>query len=181
MTASDTTDPRPERPAVRGYGIPESDDGLLPWSWACEHLERALTYWIATARPDGRPHSVPTWGVWLDGGLWFEGGLGTRHARNLAQNPHAVATVHVDDDTAVIVEGVVELRSDPGAGLAARLVEAFGKYRDTRWSYVADPANWTSGSGGGLWVLRPTVVLGWSRFPEDATRWRLEPWRPGPG
>lgn len=168
------TDPRPERPGVRGYGIPDSEDGLLPWSWAQDHLERAITYWIATTRPDGRPHSVPTWAVWLDGRLWLEGGLGTRHARNLAANPNAVATIHVDDDSAVIVEGVAELRLDPAPDLAARLVEAFGKYRHTRWAYEADSANWRTGSGGGLWAISPSVVLGWSRFPDDATRWRLE-------
>ncbi len=28
-------------------------------------------YWICTTRPDGRPHSIPVWGFWLDGGLYF--------------------------------------------------------------------------------------------------------------
>lgn len=166
--------PRTDRPGVRGYGIPETTDGLLPWSWALGQLERSLTYWVSTVRPDGRPHAVPTWAVWLDGHLWFEGGVGTRRARNLAQNPAAVASIHIDDDAALIVEGVVRLRSDPPVELAERLVEAYGKYRATRWAYEADPVNWRSESGGGLWALRPLVVLGWTRFPDDATRWRFD-------
>lgn len=167
-------EPRADRPGVRGYGIPESDEGLLPWSWAVDQLERALTYWISTVRPDGRPHSVPTWAVWLDGSLWFEGGLDTRRARNLERNPAAVASIHVDDDAALIVEGVVERRSDPPEALAARLVEAYAKYRPTHWAYEANPANWRTANGGGLWALRPTLVLGWTCFPDDATRWRFE-------
>jgi hypothetical protein len=167
-------EPRAERPGIRDYGVPESLEGLLPWSWAVEHLERSLTYWVSTVRPDRRPHAVPTWAVWLDGHLWFEGGIGTRRARNLAQNPAAVASVHIDDDAALIVEGVVEIRSDPPSELAARLVEAYTKYRPTRWAYEADPANWRRANGGGLWALRPVVVLGWTRFPDDATRWRFE-------
>lgn len=172
------TGPRAERPSISDYGVPESDAGLLPWSWAEARLASALTYWISTTRPDGRPHAAPVWAVWLDGRLWFEGGLRTRRARNLASDPRAVAAVHVDDATAVIVEGVVEVRTDPDASLASRLVEAYAKYRPTRWAYEADPSNWRSGSGGGLWALRPVVAFGWSRFPEDATRWRFTEDRP---
>ena len=167
------SEPRAERPTIPDYGVPESEAGFLPWSWAEERLRDALTYWISTTRPDGRPHAMPVWGVWLDGQLWFEGGLRTRRARNLAADPRAVAAVHVDDATAVIVEGVVAVRTDPDGALAARLVHAYAKYRPTQWAYEADPANWRSGRGGGLWALRPTVALGWSRFPEDATRWRF--------
>ena len=167
--------PRADRPFIPDYGVPSSEDGLLPWSWAEAHLRDALTYWISSASADGRPHATPVWAVWLDGQLWFEGGLRTRRARDLAANPRAIAAVHVDDATAVIVEGHVESRTDPEVELAARLVEAYRKYHAAPWDYEADPANWRSGSGGGLWALRPVVALGWSRFPQDATRWRFAP------
>ena len=36
------TEPRGDRPHVPGYGIPESVDGILPWSWARERLEAAI-------------------------------------------------------------------------------------------------------------------------------------------
>lgn len=167
--------PHADRPAIRDYGIPETDDGLLPWSWAETHLRDSLVYWISTVRPDGRPHAVPTWAVWVDAALWFEGGTGTRHARNLAENPNAVASIQVDDDAALIVEGIVELRRDPGAALERRLLDGFGKYLATRFEYRADPANWSLERGGGLWMLRPSLALGWTRFPDDATRWRFVP------
>ena len=65
MTAG--AEPESSRPVMpAGYGVPESDEGLLPWSWAVERLESARNYWFGTTRPDGRPHAMPAWAVWLD-------------------------------------------------------------------------------------------------------------------
>ena len=54
---------------------------VLPWSFALERLERARNCWIATTRPDGRPHAVPV-GVLVDGTVYFGGGSETVWARN---------------------------------------------------------------------------------------------------
>ena len=67
---------RPEFPD--GYGLPETTDGLLDWSRVEQRLRDAQHYWIASVRPDGRPHSVPRWGVWLDGAFWYDGAPTTR-------------------------------------------------------------------------------------------------------
>jgi hypothetical protein len=40
---------------------------LLPWSHAVERLEKAINYWVCIMRPDGRPHAVPVWGMWVEG------------------------------------------------------------------------------------------------------------------
>ena len=29
-----TTQPKPSRPLMPGYGLPENKKGLLPWKWA---------------------------------------------------------------------------------------------------------------------------------------------------
>jgi hypothetical protein len=57
--------PKASRPHMPGYGIVPADsgDGLLEWAWAVERLNRSRNYWIATARPDGRPHVAPVWGT----------------------------------------------------------------------------------------------------------------------
>lgn len=164
---------RRDRPSIPDYGVPDTDEGLLEWPWARDLLERTLTYWLATTRPDGRPHSIPIWGVWLDDAFWFEGGAEVRWARSIAADPRAVMSVHVDDDTAIIVEGVTESRLDPAAELSARLVAGYGKYLPTRHAYQADPANWTTAAGGGLWVLLPVVAMAWTDFPRDCTRWHF--------
>jgi hypothetical protein len=154
-----------------GYGVPETDEGVLDWSWAVERLEPALTYWFSTTRPDGRPHAMPAWGVWLDDALYFEGSPATRRARNLAENPGLV--VHLESgDEVVILEGrSEEMDKPPDRALAERLAAAFtAKYGTTRWEYRPQPDQWDE---GGLWRLRPQTAFGWSEFPRDVTRWRF--------
>lgn len=63
---SDAKYPEPEisRPALPPeYGIqgPAEGKGLLPWNWAVERLTQARGYWLATTRPDGRPHLAVIW------------------------------------------------------------------------------------------------------------------------
>ena len=93
-------EPKASRPHMPGYGILDADKGkgLLPWSWATERLARAHTYWVATARPDGRPHVMPVWGVWLHDALYFSTGNQSRKARNLAENPNCVISFEVGED-----------------------------------------------------------------------------------
>jgi hypothetical protein len=43
-----------------------------------------LTFWLSTARPDGRPHVTPFIAVWLDEALWFCTGADELKAKNLA-------------------------------------------------------------------------------------------------
>jgi nitroimidazol reductase NimA-like FMN-containing flavoprotein (pyridoxamine 5'-phosphate oxidase superfamily) len=66
-----------------------------PWTEARARLETpepGRTYWLATVRPDGRPHVVPILGLWLDGGFYFITGEATRKGKNLAGDPRTVVT-----------------------------------------------------------------------------------------
>ena len=164
--------PAAERPDLPAYGIPESLDGTLPWSWADERLAAATTYWVATSRPDGRPHAMPIWAAWCAGRLWFEGGRLTRRARNLAGNPAISVGIELPDDGAVVIEGEARRLQGPPAGLADRLIAAFDKYARPPRAYSVDPANWSKPEGG-IWAVTPRIVFGWSSFPTDATRWRF--------
>lgn len=69
-----------------------ADDARPPVTWAeaRRRLEEADTYWLATARPDGRPHVVPVLAVWVDDALHVSAGAGTRKGRNLARDPRCV-------------------------------------------------------------------------------------------
>lgn len=163
---------RRERPDLPpGYGLPDTDEGLLDWTDVRRRLVEAHQYWLASTRPDGRPHLIPRWGVWLDDAFYYDGSPATRHARNLASNP-ACSLALEDGAHAVIVEG----RSDPARaepdGLGGRLAEAFGKYHDDGYAPEADA--WSGTDGGGLRVLRPRKVLAWVRYPVDATRFVFE-------
>ncbi len=64
---------------------------LLPWNRVSHRLRNAECYWLSTTRPDGRPHSMPVWGLWDDESLWFGTCLESVNARNLAHLPYAVA------------------------------------------------------------------------------------------
>ena len=63
-----------------GYGILPADrgSGLIPWAEAERRLAAAHDHWLATVHPDGRPHVMPVWGVWLGGRLWFSCAVGSR-------------------------------------------------------------------------------------------------------
>src|SRR5580658_1076789 len=105
-------EPRADRPSPpRSYGISTGQEGMLPWTGASERLERSRNYWIGTTRPDGRPHAVPVWGVWLDGAIFFGTERTSTKARNLTANPAAVIHLESGDDV-VILEGAVRRITD---------------------------------------------------------------------
>lgn len=151
-----------------GYGIPTSTEGTLDWRAVEAELVASVHYWLATVRPDGRPHVVPRWGVWLDGRFYYDGAPTTRHVVNAEANPRV--SLHLEDGArAVIIEGTsVASRADP-EDLGARLAEAFTKYHDRGYAPSAD--SWSAENGGGLRVIEPTRALAWFDFPTDCTRY----------
>src|SRR5215472_17617459 len=80
---------------------------LKNWHWALERLEKSHNYWIATSRPEGRPHLMLVWGIWWQDAFWFSTGPRTRKAKNIAAIPHVVIGTEKADE-AVILEGVPE-------------------------------------------------------------------------
>lgn len=92
-----------------GYGTRADDEGtgLLPWSWAEERLARSHDSWLATIWPDGRPHVMPVWTVWLDDAAWFSSGGRSRKVRNLDRDPRCSLATD-DAQEPVVVEGVAE-------------------------------------------------------------------------
>lgn len=160
--------PRLDRPVMpAGYGLPDDTAELLAWSAVEERLATSLHYWLATVRPDGRPHLVPRWGVWVDGRFWYDGAPTTRHARNLAGNPNVALSLE-DGKQAVMVDGVSQPVRATADGVGARLSEAFGKYHSH--DYAPEPDSWSGDDGGGLRVITPQRAMAWFSFPTDCTR-----------
>lgn len=163
---------RSDRPVMpEGYGVPETDEGLLEWSRVEARLVASAQYWMATTRADGRPHVVPRWGVWVDGRFWYDGSPATIHVRNLgAEGP---CTLHLEDGwQAVIVEGISAVAAPPGLEMGERLAAAFAaKYAERGYTPEADA--WEGPDSGGLRVLSPTKALAWFDFPGDVTRFRF--------
>lgn len=167
--------PRAERPQVPdGYGMPDDDEGMLPWSWAENQLLTAANYWFATVRPDGRPSTSPVWGIWHEGALYFDGSDQSRRMKNIAANPRVA--VHLESgDNVVILEGsAATVGPPPPRDLAERLAGLYAQKYE-KFSYAPAPDQWDE---GGLYVLRPKIALGWTlqnmdEFGKTYTRWRF--------
>ncbi len=153
------------------YGLlgPDEGRGLLPWSWARRRLARSRRYWLATTRPDRRPHAVAVWGVWLDDVFWyFSTGRRSRKARNLTRNPSCAVTTE-RADKAIIVEGSAKRMSDPSRlrRVASRYLEKYGE------EYPSDSS---------VYAVRPVKAFGFieaeADFTGTATRWRFDEERP---
>lgn len=157
-------EPVVEKPDIPSeYGNPTQ---RLSWGDVEQRLERATVYWIASTRPDGRPHVIPRDGMWLDGGLYYGGSPETVHFRNITRNPRVA--VHIGDgQEAIIVEGQVDVEK-PSREMAERLAdESFAKY--PQYGRL-DPSLYS----GGVSILHPRRVLAWTNFTENATRFRFE-------
>jgi general stress protein 26 len=138
----------------------------LPFSHAEDRLTKSRNYWICTSRPDGRPHSIPVWGFWLDGALYFGTSRSSRKARNLARN--AAVSIHLDSgDDVVILEGTaveVDLSDTP----SAMKLDAASRAKYKMPLMVTPEVV--------LYSVRPRRVLAWTEkdFPNNATRWEFD-------
>jgi PPOX class probable F420-dependent enzyme len=158
-----------------GYGILPADagSGLVAWAEAQRRLTVAHDYWLATVRPDGAPHVMPVWGVWLAGRLWFSSGLRSRKAQNLAADPRCSITTD-DPRDPVVVDGVVE-RLTGADDIAAFVAAVNAKYDSDISVEFQDP------QVNGTYAVRPVrvIALSGADFTGSPTRWRFsEPSRP---
>jgi hypothetical protein len=155
--------PQAIRPKMDGYGVPQTDKGMLPWGWARERFERSHNYWLVTVRPDGVPHVMPVWGVWLDGAWYFSTSSTSLKSRNLASNSKCVVC-NDDAQEAVIMEGVAQRLND--ADIAK---QAFADYQ-SKYGWELDPKR------GPVWKVTPRVVFAMpeKQFPEGVTKWVFE-------
>ena len=151
----------PHVPAL--YGLEPRKD-YLPWSHAEERLVRSRNYWICTSRPDARPHSIPVWGFWIEGALYFGTAATSRKGKNLARNP--AISVHLESgDDVVILEGVaVEVNDKP---TLKKIDEASKK--KYKMPLMMIPGETV------VYCVRPNVALAWTEkdFPKSATRWEF--------
>jgi general stress protein 26 len=153
--------PRASRPHMPGYGLPPGNQGLLPWRWANERLSKSHNYWLVTTKPDGAPHAMPIWGIWVNAVFYFSTGRQSRKAKNLTANPHCVV-LNERADEAVILEGVAKEVTDR-AEIRRLGVPYHAKYEP----WKLDPKL------GPIYAVRPVVAFGMAEEEalQAATRW----------
>ena len=153
---------------------------LIPWSRALEALEsaqaRTQTPFLATTRPDGRPHVAAVGALWDEGKVYFTSGSGTRKSRNLAQNANCVISMSLPGIDLVVEGTAAKLTDDPTLQRLAK------RYADQGWpAIVKDGAftyDYSAPSAGpppwDLYAVTPTTIFGVLTVePGGATRWRF--------
>jgi nitroimidazol reductase NimA-like FMN-containing flavoprotein (pyridoxamine 5'-phosphate oxidase superfamily) len=147
------------RPHIPGYGIPETDDGLMEWGDVEARLTESKHYWFATTSPGGKPHVNPIWGVWMNGVLYSGGGPDVRWAKNLDAEPRIA--VHLEDgEKVVILEGRAERTSSEDDEEVVAVKAAY----KTKYDFD-HPAP--------FWRITPALAFSWTRFDKDPTRFKF--------
>ena len=153
----------------------------LPWSRPRDILASDtpgvdLTFFVATVRPNGRPHSAGVGAIWVDDALYFVGGPGTRRSRNLAANPACSVSVRLRGMD-LVLEGDAHRVTDPPT-----LERAAAVFRTGGWPAEVDAdadaltAPYSAPSAGPApWhlyrlTLRTAFAVA-SAEPHGATRW----------
>jgi nitroimidazol reductase NimA-like FMN-containing flavoprotein (pyridoxamine 5'-phosphate oxidase superfamily) len=154
----------------------------IPWSRALEALESDQrdtndTWFLATTRPDGRPHVAGVGAVWDNGKVYVVSGDGTRKSQNLAQNPNCAVGIS-KPGIDLVIEGTAErVRDDETLQRLAK------RYADGGWApTVKDGAfthEYSAPSAGPppwhLYAITPTTIFGvLGQEPGGATRWRFD-------
>jgi PPOX class probable F420-dependent enzyme len=101
-----------------------------------ERVAEAKNVWLATVRPNGRPHLVPVWYV-VDEGRWYIcTAPGSVKARNLSHNPQLALALE-DGTNPYVIEGEAQLVSpSPGVVDKFQAKYAWDITTDTHYSAV---------------------------------------------
>jgi len=85
-----------------------------------ERLQRETILWLATTRPDGRPHLTPIWYCWVEDRFWICTNSTAVKTRNIAVHP-TVSVALGSGSAPIVSEGraVIHHRPYPEAVRAA--------------------------------------------------------------
>src|SRR5262245_24964120 len=154
---------------------------LIFWSRAFAAFEVSggfdVCCFLATTRPDGRPHLAGVGAMWDEDAVYVVSGPGTRKSRNLEANPVCAVSIS-PEGMDLVIEGRAERVTDQ-----ATLERLAKRYADAGWpARVEDGAftyDYSAPSAGPppwyLYAIRPTTVFGvLAEAPGGATRWRMD-------
>lgn len=146
-------------------GYVDNPTSEVAWEHVAQQLTEAKNYWLCSVRPDGRPHVIPRWAVFVDRKVYYDGSPKTRHARNILENPHI--SLHLESgDQVIILEGTSQPAERPSPELAQKLAQAY-KTKYAVHGYAPEPDQWDE---GGLYVFTIQQVIAWTNFLTDPTK-----------
>jgi hypothetical protein len=132
---------------------------------------------LATTRPDGRPHATAIGALWYDGDMYFTSGEGTRKSRNLAENPVATIAMNLEGIDLVLEGDVSRVTDKETLETLAALYRKEGWPADVEGEAFTAPFSAPS-AGPPPWDLyRLTFHTAFgvaTAEPHGATRWRFD-------
>lgn len=163
-----------------------SDDvAPTPWAEGRARLAQAEIYWLATVRPDGRPHVAPLIAVHLGGAVYFCTGESERKAKNIALNPHCVITTGCNalgEGLDLVVEGDAARVMDDAK--LQRIADAYVTKYGSDWRFTVRDGAFYHGAGSAreahhvkalVYEIAPATAFGFGRGAAfSQTRWRFE-------
>ena len=164
----------------------DAGEAEIPWSRALDQLlklrprggSRGPTCWLATTRPNGRPHVAGVVGFWADDSLYFVSGPATTKGRNLAADPRCSFAISLPD-LGLVLEGTASRVSDTQTLI--RVAESFAArgwplevegelVTASFWAPTAPPPPWH------LHRFKPTTALGVATASTGgAAQWHFTP------
>ena len=96
-------------------------------------LEDDQIIWLASVRPDGRPHNVPVWFLWHEGTVLIFSEERTQKIRNLRHRGAVVLALETRDggEEIAFFDGTAEISPEPAAAWLPRVGERYAtKYAD---------------------------------------------------
>ena len=139
-----------------------------------DYADAGSRFWLATTRPDGRPHLMAVGIVWDQGKFYLSTGAGTQKGKNLAHDPRCMVSIAAPG---IDIEAEGEARIIRDEGRLQHIATLFGDWGPE----VRDGAFWhefSAPSAGpppwDVYEITPTAFYAVaSADPHGATRWRL--------
>ena len=138
--------------------------------------ERESHFFLATVRPDGRPHLAGIAPLWVDGKFYFVSGPATRKSQNLAERADCALSVALPgldltfEGTAAKVtdEPTLQRLAEPYVAQGWPVTVKDGAFTAPYSAPSAGPPPWN------LYEFTPKTAFGVaSAEPHGATRWRF--------
>jgi nitroimidazol reductase NimA-like FMN-containing flavoprotein (pyridoxamine 5'-phosphate oxidase superfamily) len=147
----------------------------VDWQQVSDALTGAELYWLTTVRDDGRPHTTPLVGAWVDDGFVFCTGPEEQKARNLAHGTAVTVTTGVNTwnhGLDVVVEGDAERLT--GLDTLTPLADAIREKYNGEWDFTPRDDGFGDGPHiAHVFRVPPLKVLAFAKSPHGQTRFKL--------
>jgi nitroimidazol reductase NimA-like FMN-containing flavoprotein (pyridoxamine 5'-phosphate oxidase superfamily) len=112
-----------------------------------------------------QPHIVIVWYLWDGRHAWVSAFSTTRKVKDLTSNPRAALLVEPKQEgaklQAVLLEGAVEVISEPGDFVASQAIKIYTHYLGAQGVLADEPQSWAVDPENRILKLTPGRILTW--------------------